>query len=252
VASSPIIAFLQVVLYALPDFFLIACAFVMYRRRQFTDFPFFFAYICVVVLNDAVRIFANSHLDAWTSFYVYHGTDAVDIGLSFAVLYEVLKNVLTSGTIKISRSTFFMVVCGLLLAAAVLAYVTASPPDPLKDSTLMRAVLLLQGVARFAQVGVLLMFAVLTIFFGFYWGNQAFGIAAGFGLYASIELVNVYFRGLSGPKGHKIFSLIYGEAYLLATVIWLIYALKQRPKPPVSLPNNRLFEFEEPVGKLLK
>jgi len=252
VASSPTIAFLQVVLYILPDFFLVATAVVMYRRRQFVDFPFFFSYVCIVVLNDAVRIFVKSHFGGWPDFYVYYGTDTVDIGLSFAALYEVLRNVLTSGTIKISRSSFFMVVSGLLLAAAILAYVTASPTDPIKDPPLMRAVLLLQGVARFAQVGVLLMFAVLTIFFGFYWGNQAFGIAAGFGIYASIQLVNVYFRGLSGPKGHKIFGLIYGESYLLATVIWLFYALKQRPKPPGKLPTSNLSEFEEPVEKLLR
>ena len=239
-------------MFILPDLFLVASALVMYRRKQFADFPFFFTYLCIVVLNDALRTLVRAHFGGLPAFYVYYGTDTVDIGVSFAALYEVLRNVLTSGTIKISRSTFFMVVCGLLLAAAVLAYVTASPANPLKDPPLMRAVLLLQGVARFAQVGVLLMFAVLTIFFGFYWGNQAFGIAAGFGLYASIELVNVYFRGLSGPKGHKIFSLIYGESYLLATIIWLIYALKQRLKAPTSLPTNNLAEFEEPVEKLLK
>jgi hypothetical protein len=248
VASQTIIEFVKAWVFILPDVLLLASAYVVYRRRQFADFPLFFIYLCTVALNDAIRIIAALHfgLNSWPHFYVYWGTDKINIVLSFAVLYEVLKNVLTSGTIKISRSTFFLIVAVLFLASAVLAYVTTVPG---KDPALMRLILSMEGVVRFAQIGVLLMFTVLTIFFGFYWGNQAFGISAGFGFYAAILLVDLYFRRVVGPAFHARFALIDISAYLLATAIWLIYALKRKPKPPASLPSDNLSEFEEPLKR---
>ena len=60
-AISPIMAFARVVLFILPDMFLVAIVWVMHRRRQFVDFPLFFFYLCMVALNDAIRASCRQH-----------------------------------------------------------------------------------------------------------------------------------------------------------------------------------------------
>src|ERR1700760_3521693 len=97
---------------------LLACAYVMYRCQQWRIFPFFFLYLVTVAINDAIRLDVGYLFGATAHFYAYYGTDAINIGISFVVLYEVLEHILTSGTIKITRSTFFFFIAILFLAAA--------------------------------------------------------------------------------------------------------------------------------------
>lgn len=217
----------------------------MYRRHQWRIFPFFFLYVVTVAINDAIRLDVGFLFGGSAHFYAYYFTDAINIGISFLVLYEVLEHILTSGTIKISRSTFFLFIAILFLVAATLAYFTV---DSRKDP-IINAIFLAEGSVRFAQVGVLLMFVVLTIFYGFYWGSQAFGISAGFGFYASVVLVNLYILKHLGRIDSKRFGFTDVSAYILATAIWLVYSLKQNKAIPPNLPEDKLSEFKEPLDR---
>jgi hypothetical protein len=89
------------------------------------------------------------------------------------------------------------------------------------------------------QIAVLLLLAVLTVFFGFYWGNQAFGIALGFGLYAAMVIVNSELYGHVGVKYFHIHNVIDVLAYSAASLIWLAYAVKERKEDPPDLPKDR-------------
>jgi hypothetical protein len=251
VASPSFINVLQEAILATGSFVLLACIYLMYRRQQHRVFPVFFSYLAAVLVNNWIR--RATHIlypgNSAQYFYVYWITDVINVGISFAVLYEVLKNVLTAGTIKVSRSTFFLIVALLLLASVTLSYFTTPPA---KDPVLFQTILLAEGAVRFAQIGVLLVFAALTLFFGFYWGNQAFGISAGFGSYAAVMFVNARIRQRVGLSDSTRYAMTDITMYTIATLIWFFYALK-RPKVPIpGQLHDQISTYSEPISRMIK
>ena len=222
----------------------------MYKRGQVRAFPLFFSYLTAVLVNNLIRIAVGFCCPGNSSpyFYTYWGTDIVNVGLSFAVLYEVLDSVLTSGTIKVSRSTFLLLISILALTSAVLAYFTKTSVD----FPLIHGILLAEGTVRFAQIGVLLVFLGLTLFFGFYWGDQAFGISAGFGFFAAVMVVNTAIRQLSGQADNRRFALTNVGAYVISSLIWLFYALKTPKSPPPTLPPDEVSKYTDSIKKIIK
>jgi hypothetical protein len=182
------------------------------------------------------------------SFYVGLGKDTISIGLSFVVFYEVIQNVFTSGTLKITRSTFTLLAAVFLLAGALLS-VLMKIDSP---SKIMKDVLVAQNVVRFDQVSFLLLLAVLTIFFGLFWGDLAFGIAAGFGVYAIMELLRVYLSVHMGFAGSHFTNLLGQWSYQVASLIWLYYAWKKPKSPSKTLPSDKVSEYTEPIDRLIQ
>jgi hypothetical protein len=103
----------------------------------------------------------------------------------------------------------------------------------------MYTILVFSRTARIVQVGLMFILVLLSLSFGFYWSSQAFGIALGFGFYASIELVNHTVRALLGPIGHQIWAWASVLSYQCAAVIWIAYAAKGRKLPVMELPDDK-------------
>lgn len=249
--STPLTTtFMQDVLWWSNPPILFTCAFLLFRRPEFRGFRGFFAYLLFVGTKQYAMMLVLRYwgTSSYTSFYISVAGNLVSIGLSFFVLYEVVQNVLTSGTVKISKQTFLLLTATLLLIAVLLS--TRFQAE--NDQVIMLANFLLQNVLRVAEVGLLLILATLTIFFGLYWGDLAFGVAAGFGVYAAMELVRLYFRASSGPTAHHDSNLIAQWSYQTASFIWLFYLIKRPRKPGPPAPLDRLSEYKEPLEKLMK
>src|SRR5438270_21728 len=120
------------------------------------------------------------------------------------------------------------------------------------DQPLMKAIYVGSNVARFEQTGLLVLLAILTVFFGFYWGDLAFGIAAGFGFYATMEIAGTYVRGHAGPEGTHLFNLANAWSYQIASLIWLFYVLKKPKSPAISLPSDKVSGYTEQIDKLIR
>jgi len=61
------------------------------------------------------------------------------------------------------------------------------------------------------------------------WRHYAFGIAVGFGVFASIELILVAVRAQVGPNGDAAYVLVKPLAYVFACFIWVGYLLAPAP-----------------------
>jgi hypothetical protein len=219
----------------------------MRRTHQSRFFPVFVIYLLWVASSSYFNL-ALHHFAPVIQFYSYWITQAVSIGLSFAVLYEVFRNVLTEGTLPISKSNFiFMNGLLLLIAAAIALRLQGGDANKF-----MYTILVFSRTVRIVQVGLMLVLIVLSFSFGFYWSSQAFGIALGFGFYASIELVNHTVRALLGPMGHQIWSWVSVLSYQCAAVIWIVYAAKGRKAAVMELPENKFSLWSEPVERLTK
>lgn len=169
------------------------------------------------------------------------GTSIVSIGLAFITLYEVVRDVLTLGTVRIGKSTFVMITSALLMLASLLSFRLEAKTDV----PIMKGIFITTNVLRSDEIGLLLILSVLTTFFGLYWGDLAFGIAAGFGAYSTMEIVRVYIRAHFGMSANHFSNLIARWSYQIASLIWLFFIWKNRPpKDLPSLPKNELSQYQ--------
>src|SRR5437879_6276503 len=106
-------SFTQYAIWLLSPLLLLATEYAMHRTRQVHAFPGFLAYLIWVALSDYFQLSVHL-LKSQYSFYIYWGMQAVAILLSFVVLYEVFRFVLTSGTLPVNKSTFMLINAVLL------------------------------------------------------------------------------------------------------------------------------------------
>ncbi|MCU1286606.1 MAG: hypothetical protein JWO13_2956 [Acidobacteriales bacterium] len=226
----------QYALWILSPLLLFAIVAVHRRAGRSGYLQWFMVYLLWVGLSSYVQLGLRFWSTPYFGFFFYWIAQGIAVLLSFVVLYEVARNVLTSGTLPFSKSNFMFIIAVLLVMAATLA-LKIQGGDTEK---FIYTILVFARTARFVQVGFMLLLVALSLLFGFYWSSQAFGIASGFGLYAAIELINSSVRAMLGPTANLIFGWVSVLSYQLAALIWVAYALKGRKSPVMELPENKL------------
>ncbi len=116
------------------------------------------------------------------------------------------------------------------------------------------AVITVQRCVRVIQCGLILFLLVFSRYLGVSWRQHSFGIALGFGGFASVELVALALY--SGGQIHgPTLSLLNTTAYGFSILTWLGYAALKRPTRDASaslLASQRwdrsLGDLQRPVG----
>ncbi len=198
-----------------------AVAAAMIRRKLYRTFPWFFAYVVAQILIFSV-LFPVYRSDSYLLFfYVYWGTTAVSVGLGFKVIHEVFLDIFRPyHTLKDLGSVLFKW-AGLvmLLVAGV-----AAASSPINESgPLVQAVLTLQRSVRVVQCGLVFFLLVFSKYLGISWRQRSFGIALGFGGFASVELAMVALR-VGNYISEATLNLINMGAYNCAIATWFVYA----------------------------
>jgi hypothetical protein len=208
----------------------------MVRRKFHTVFPRFFSYILFQTLKSAClfvthRYFLESYFDAyWTG-------NALSIIFAVAVMDEILHSLFKDyGGIQIVGTTIFRWSCGLLL---ILAVVTAFSSSEGGGDRIVATVLAFDRSVRLMQVGLFLLLMFLCRVLKNCSRQQVFGIALGFGIFASVELILVSVAMRYGNAEVEIISLLKSTAYNAVTLVWIGY-LKQQPHliPKLETENN--------------
>jgi hypothetical protein len=188
---------------------------VLVRRRAYRACPGFFTYVAFGVVADVARFVALKH--SYVYFATYWITEAGYDVLGILVMYEVLRTVLGSvTTVNRSRLIFaavFIVGVGLSLVRA-----QSSPP---KFSGVELYIVVGEIAVRFVQVLVFAGLVTLAPVLGLRWRQYPFGVATGFGLYATVMLLSTTKFSDFGTR----FKLLWGwtslVAYSVAVVIWI-------------------------------
>jgi len=197
----------------------------MVRRQLHKVFPRFFSYILFQTLKSAClfvvyRYFHESYFDAyWTG-------SALSVIFTVAVMDEILRSLFKEyGGIQILGTTIFRWSCGLLLLLAVIGAFSSSEASA---DRLVAAVFDFDRSVRLMQVGLFLLLMLLCRLLRNCWRQQVFGIALGFGVFASVELILVSFVMWYGTGQAAMISLLKSTAYNAVTLVWIGY-LKQQP-----------------------
>jgi hypothetical protein len=208
----------------------------MARREFHRAFPRFFSYILFQTLKSAClfvayRYFPESYFDAyWTG-------NAVSVIFTVAVMDEILRSLFSEyGGIQILGTTIFRWSCGLLLLLAILGALSSSEAG---GDRVVAAVFAFDRSMRLMQVGLFLLLMFLCRFLRNCSRQQVFGIALGFGIFASVELILVSVVMWYGNAQAPIISLLKSTAYNAVTLVWIGY-LKQQPQlvPKVEAATN--------------
>jgi len=198
---------------------------IMLWRRLHRTFPIFFTYVVFQIVTFAVTFPFHEERFYTIFFYAYWATTAVSVVLGFKVIHEVFLDVFRPyHTLRDLGSVLFKWAGLVMLMVA--GVVAASTPAG-GEYPLVTGILTLQRSVRVVQCGLVLFLLVFSRYLGTSWRQKSFGIAVGFGAFASVELSLVAMNQVVGNQ--MLSSFVNMAAYNLTILIWMGYALVKSP-----------------------
>lgn len=189
-------------------------------RRQF---PVFFLYLWFDLSASCLRLGLGRFAGASAfSFGVYWGSTLLTAMLGFLVIREVFQNAFRPyDSLREFGELLFRWATLLLVLAGVVSGVSSGATAGKHAET----VIILARSVCMMQCGVTLLMLLFSSRVGLSMHNRGFGVALGFGLYASVELATVTMRSAFGPLADPGFELLRVLAYNIALAIWIGYML---------------------------
>lgn len=228
-----------------PAFELILAAVMLWRKLHRT-FPVFFAYIVFQLVSFAALfpIHQSGNYDLY--FYSFWIGAVISLAIGFKVIHEIFLDVFRPyhtlrdlGTVLFKWATLVMFFVALVVAAA----------SPAGQSPVVQAVLTVQRCVRVIQCGLILFLLVFSKYLGVSWRQQSFGIALGFGGFASIELAaNALNSG--GQINNSTVGLLNTAGYLCTILVWLGYAILKAPSREAAANLLMSQRWEQSLGDL--
>lgn len=199
--------------------------FCMVHRNLHQVFPRFFSYVIFQVLKSGILFLTYRYFEQYY-FEAYWAGNALSVILTVAVMDEMLQHVFKDyGGAQNLGAVIFRWSCGLLL---VLAIVTAFTSEQGSADRVVVTVLTFDRSVRVMQCGLFCLLMILCRLLKNCWRQQVFGIALGFGIFASIEMILVSIAMRYGGSVGPTVSLLTSAAYNAITILWIGY-LSQQP-----------------------
>jgi hypothetical protein len=221
----------------------------MYWRKLHKTFPVFFAYI---VAQIAIFVIVYP-LQKWGSyeifFYTYWATDALSVVLGFRVIHEIFLDVFRPyhtlrdlGTVLFRWAGLVM----LMVAAVVAASTAGGDNDPF-----VSGIITLERSVRVVQVGLVLFLLVFSRYLGITWKHKSFGIALGFGGFASVELALIAASSWGANVHHQtLTTLVNLGAYDAAFLTWIGYVFAHSPERMPANNSAQTRRWEESLTEI--
>ena len=201
-------------------------AIVMVRRRLHRELPLFLAFILYDTICGVIAWFMRHQVPGY--FYFYWIFEAVSSALGFAVIYEIFRNVVKRYQ-TIHRFGFLLYRWAAVLLL-VLATITAAVGPGMDSAHIIEGILVLQRGVRIVQAGLLLVLFLFASYLGLSWRSNVFGVALGFGMYATADLVLVAIFAQAGASANEMYVWAKPIVYNLTTFVWIAYLLQRQDK----------------------
>jgi hypothetical protein len=188
--------------------------FLMVRNRAYRACPWFFAYVVFGMGADVARFVADGHRHAY--YVTYWWTEAVYCVLGILTMYEVFAAVLRTLP---SRGWFFFLFPAILVAGITLGVAREHVSPPRVTGLLNTYIVTGEISVRFVQVFAVLL-TVIPLF-DLKRPPYHLGIAAGFGIYSTAELLLTTRLADFGMRYMPLWSVLSVAAYSLAQLVWI-------------------------------
>jgi len=199
------------------------------RRGAYVVVPCFFGYTAFAVVADVARFAVHNYTHAY--YLTYWITEAVYDVLGVLVMYEVLRTVLGN----LTRAWWARLVFPAILVSGLGISLARADLVPSRLGGLLFYIVVCEIAVRFVQVFVFAGLVTLVPLLGLRWRQYPFGIATGFGLYATVALLTTTKFSDFGTR----FKLLWGwtsvVAYSVAVLIWIwFFSVPQKTRTQSS------------------
>jgi hypothetical protein len=201
----------------------------MVRRGLHSVFPRFFSYVLFQVLKSGFLFVTFRYYDG-AYFDAYWTGNAVSVILAVTVMDEILHSLFKEygGAQSLGR-IIFRWTAGLLLLVAIVGALTSHEGSA---DRVVAAVLTFDRSVRVMQCGLFCLLLILCRYLRHCWRQRVFGIALGFGVFASIELILVSIAMRYGSATAETISVVKSLAYNGVTLLWIGYLRQQSQSIP--------------------
>ena len=195
-------------------------------RNQFVKiFPAFFIYTCFSLLTGIGRLLLTHTEKPY--LYFYWSTEAIYALLGIAVLYEVYKTVF--GNLK--RAFWFKAIFPAAVVGALTLTFLHTPGLFTGPQSMLKVIMSSEMTVRMLQVALFMILIGSVALFGLRWRAQAFGISAGYGIYASVCLLASTKLYEIGTNFEQVWGIATVMSYTIAGLIW-VWFFSNKPEPP--------------------
>lgn len=208
---------------------------VMYFKKTYLVFTWFFAYLCTNCFYAVVLFALRDHPRLYS--FLYWTGDAIVNLLIFLAIYEIFRSVFLHFYSLGWFRMVFPIASLLLISAGSLRSILRSGPE---EGFLIAQIFSFEIATYILQVGIFFLFLLLVRFFRLPWKQYTFGIALGFGLSAAGSLVAFIVRSEFGTKFVPVFRFVVPLTYTIGVAIWLLTFLWPMPKAELDVPTAAL------------
>jgi hypothetical protein len=220
----------------IPSGMLVVLLGLLIGRRAHKDLPFFFTYAVFAVVADLARFILRDHPHPY--YITYYATEAGYDILGMLVMLEVFRSVLGNLILVWWGRLIFpaIVFAGFLLSLA------RAHAAPIQFSRRLAFYILVGEIAvRFVQVFIFAGLVALVPLLGLRWRQYPFGVATGFGLYATVSLLTTTAFSDFGTRFTFLWGVTSLVAYSVTVLIWIwFFSAPQKsegPSPELSAPS---------------
>ena len=198
--------------------------FALFARGWQRQYPRFTSYIIFQLVAEVFLIFAMDRFP-YIYYFGYWATMVVTIVLTFAIFYEVVQQVWApmDARRKLGKAVVWLIVVLIFGQSVIALWTSAAHPSHLDSITSF-----ILSVDRDLRVVVCATGLFILVFLkrlGISWREFVVGIIAGFVLFFAVHLTVATAVAHPTVLHRSTLAAINSAAYLLATLVWLAYAI---------------------------
>ena len=229
--------FLRFYLWVAPHLLLALCLAELLRKRIYTAFPVFVAYVVFeealfAALMVVYFLLARSVASLATYQWVLVIGTAISAILQLATLYEI------GNALILKRYSLTRMLRSLLRWAAVLLILLAGGMSGLFSQNGMQRVVNVFQLLNFSfsviNLGLLVVLILFTRVFAVSWKSLPAGVVLGFGISSSVEMVASTLISVLGKTGYINLDYLRMTAYHACVLVWLAYIFRRDKISPVT------------------
>jgi hypothetical protein len=213
----------------------------LFKRKLYVEFPFFWTYVLFSILATLGLISVSGNYQLY--FKVFWSTEALYAVFGVLALHEAFHAVF----IQDFRDWpwFWLVFPGTVLALSAIFIGNALLHPPVQAPRIIVVILSFGTVANCVKGGLFLMFLALAwLLLGESWPTYPYGVALGFAVSALGSVAAFWARSIFGTKFNALGKYGPPVSYILAVLIWIASCFLP-PEPP-----NRWAGFKNPEKAL--
>jgi hypothetical protein len=211
-------------------------AVIVFRRKLHKAFPTFLTFLIAQVAIFAVEFPVYYRGRGEVYFYVYWFANAFNLVLEFKIIHEIFLDIFRPyhALKDLGTALFKWAALIMILVSVVLISISPGWDDPVANT-----VMVAHRCVRVIQCGLVLFLLAFAKRLGFSWRRHSFGMALGFGLMATSELLT--YALYSGT--HISVNLTNSINMLTCSggaLVWLTYSILNRREVtlPVLVPQR--------------